>query len=340
MFERRRLGATNLAVSLLGFGGIPIMRISTAGARDVVQAALEEGIDFFDTARGYADSEQKIGKALRELGARPVLASKSPKRDKQGMLEDVAASLAALGVDSIDLYQLHCVSDREAFDQVLGPGGACEALRELRAEGRVRHVGITTHNLDIARLAIECAEFETIQILFNVIEDRALAEVIPSALKADMGVIAMKPFGGGVIDQWEIALRWVLSTGGIVAIPGVASVSEVRENAAIARTPRPLRRRELEGIAAIKASLGPRFCRRCDYCQPCPNGVPISMLLQVDAIRKRLGEPALRAPSWQDVLKKAVDCDQCGTCEPRCPFELPIRELVKQARENLIQILD
>jgi predicted aldo/keto reductase-like oxidoreductase len=340
MLEKRRLGKTGLSVSLLGFGGIPIMRIPEAEARAVVHAALEQGIDFFDTARGYGDSEQKIGGALREREVRPILASKSPKLDRAGMLQDVAASLAALGIDAIDLYQLHCVSSREALDQVMGPGGAYGALEHLRAQGLVRHIGITTHSLEIARLALDSGGFETIQILFNVIEDGALAEVVPLARQADVGIIAMKPFGGGFIEECEIALRWVLSAEGIIAIPGVASVREVRQNAGVARTPRSLTEREREVIAGIRATLGSRFCRRCDYCQPCPNAVPISLLLQVEGIRKRVGEPTMRTASWLDVLKKAAACDECGTCEPRCPFDLPIRDLVSKAREDLIRILE
>jgi hypothetical protein len=340
MLEKRRLGGTGLEVSLLGFGGIPIMRIPRDEATAVIREALAQGIDFFDTARGYGDSEKKIGEALRSAGARPILASKSPKRDKAGMLEDVGASLAALGVEAIDLYQLHCVSTREDFDQVTGHGGAYEALADARREGRVGHIGITSHNLEIARLAVECGKFETIQVLFNVIEDGALSDVLPLARDRNVGVIAMKPFGGGYIEECEIALRWVLSEPTVIAIPGVATAAQVRQNVSVARSPRPLAAADLALIAAIRANLGGRYCRRCDYCQPCPNEIPISLLLQVEGIRKRVGESAMRTDSWRGVLSKADACDQCGTCEPRCPFALPVMGLLKQARESLGRILE
>jgi predicted aldo/keto reductase-like oxidoreductase len=123
-------------------------------------------------------------------------------------------------------------------------------------------------------------------------------------------------------------------------VGGVASVREVEENVEVAGTPRPLADRELEVIAGIRVKLGSRFCRRCDYCQPCPNEVPISLLLQVEGIRKRVGEPMMRTASWQGVFKKARACDQCGTCEPRCPFDLPIRDLVREARQDLARILN
>jgi predicted aldo/keto reductase-like oxidoreductase len=340
MLEKRRLGRTGLVVSLLGFGGIPIMRVTAAEATAVIGEALKRGVDFFDSARGYADSEKKIGLALKAHAATPVLASKSPKRDRAGMREDVLASLSDLGVDAIDLYQLHGVSRREDYDRVMAAEGAYTALSELRSEGRVRHVGISTHNLEIADLAIRSGMFETVQILFNVIEDEAAEKVIPAALRHDVGVIAMKPFGGGYIEQHDLALRWVLAHPGVVAIPGVATAGEVQRNVAVAEGKRELSAEDLAAAAAIKDTLGRNFCRRCDYCQPCPHDVPISFLLQVRSISRRMGEPLMRTDSWRDILRRAVACDQCGACEERCPFALPIRELLSDARQNLSEILE
>ncbi|MFH1311883.1 MAG: aldo/keto reductase, partial [Candidatus Eisenbacteria bacterium] len=208
MLETRRLGRTGMEVSLLGFGGIPIMRVGMDEAGAAIAEALSLGVNFIDTARGYGDSEKKIGRALESLGAKAILASKSPKRDGDGMLEDFSLSLTNLGRESIDLYQVHCVNTEDDYAKVLSPGGALEALGKLKAEGKLRHIGFTTHNLAIAGKAVESGKFETIQVLYNFVEPEAGEEVIPMALDKDIGVLAMKPFGGGCIERCDLALRF------------------------------------------------------------------------------------------------------------------------------------
>jgi aryl-alcohol dehydrogenase-like predicted oxidoreductase len=167
MLEKRRLGRTGFSVSLLGFGGIPIMRVTQDEATRVIERGLERGIDFFDTARGYGDSEKKIGTALGAHDAKVILASKSPKRTREEMLEDFDQSLFNLGIDVIDLYQVHCVNKADELAGVMSAGGALEALEELRSAGRVRFIGITSHNLGILKQAIESGRFDTIQVLYS-----------------------------------------------------------------------------------------------------------------------------------------------------------------------------
>jgi predicted aldo/keto reductase-like oxidoreductase len=339
MLLKRRLGRTGLSVSLLGFGGIPIMRISQQEATRVIGEALRQGVDFFDTARGYGDSERKMGAALGAHGMEVVLASKSPERDKEGLLEDFDKSISQLAVDVIDLYQLHCVNTAEDYAKCMAEGGAYVGLADLRAAGRIRFLGITSHNLDIIRQAIESGRFDTVQVLYSFIEDEASREIIPLALENDIGVIAMKPLAGGCIERYDIALRYVLSTDGIVAIPGMATIDEVRRNVEAACDLKGLTEPELEVMDRIREDLGRRFCRRCDYCQPCPNDIPISMLLHAESIRMRIGDTTMRTDSWKDVLDKANRCDQCGQCEDRCPFGLPVRDLVRASRDVLEEVL-
>ena len=252
MLDKRGLGRTAIEVSLLGFGGIPIMRVTMAEAVEAVGEALRCGIDFFDTARTYGDSETKIGEALRVHGKDAVIASKSPKRDGEGILEDFDKSLSELGLDGIDLYQLHCVNRADHYEQALAPGGAYEALEELQSRGRLRHIGITSHNLAILGRAAESGKFDTIQVLYNFVEPDAREVVIPAALSRDVGVIAMKPLAGGCIERYDIALRYVLATPGIVAIPGMATAREVRRNVEVALDLRQLTEQELEAIAEMR----------------------------------------------------------------------------------------
>jgi predicted aldo/keto reductase-like oxidoreductase len=339
MLETRRLGRTGIQATLLGFGGIPIMRVGMEEARDAITEALASGVNFIDTARGYGDSEEKIGYALESLGARPFLASKSPSRDAEGMREDFAMSLSKLGAESIDIYQVHCVNTDEQYADVLGPGGALEALKGLKAEGTLGHIGFTTHNLALAARAVESGLFDTIQVLYNFIEPEAGDEVIPRAIEKDIGVLAMKPFAGGSIERCDLALRFALSTPGVIAIPGMATVDEVRKNVEVARRPEALGSDELDIAAAERERLGTVYCRRCDYCQPCPSGIPIAFAMHISSIRKRMGDGMMQTDFIKSVHKKVGQCTECGECEDRCPFDLPVRDLIKEARQILDEVL-
>jgi predicted aldo/keto reductase-like oxidoreductase len=340
MLERRPLGGTGVALPLVGFGGIPIMRLDMDQAVDVIGVALEAGIELIDTARGYGDSEKKIGRALRIHDREVFLASKSPRRDREGLLEDFDRSIADLGVKTIDLYQAHCVNRSEDLEKILAPGGAYEALTDLRSAGRIRFIGITSHSTELVKQAIETGKFETIQVLYSILEGDASEEVIPMALEAAIGVLVMKPFGGGCIEDYDLALRFVLSQSGVIALPGMASAEEVVRNVAAASDPRALTREELGGVERVKRELGTRYCRRCDYCQPCPNEVPISVALHIPSVRRRVGEAMMRTDVYRDLLKQVKACDECGQCEDRCPFGLPVRDLLKESRDVLTRVLE
>jgi predicted aldo/keto reductase-like oxidoreductase len=339
MLEKRRLGRTGLEVSCLGFGGIPIQRIGKSEAVRVIAEAVRLGIDFIDTAHGYGDSEEKIGAALEETGARVVLASKTPRRDPDGVAADFNDSLSRLGTGCIDLYQLHCVNKDEDYDRLMAEGGGFEVLEGLRDEGRLRFIGISSHHLDIIKRALTDDRFDTIQVLYNFLEPEAEEEVIPMAVERDVGIIAMKPFAGGVIEDYDIALRHSLRIPQTIVIPGVASVEEVRLNVEAARRAQELTDEDLTRIDEVRREAGRFYCRRCDYCQPCETGIPISFLLHMQTIRERIGDGHMRGDIFRNILKKAQDCTECGECEERCPFALPVRDLVKQARELLEGVL-
>jgi predicted aldo/keto reductase-like oxidoreductase len=340
MIGKRRLGRTGVDVALLGFGGIPIMRLTPEDAVAVTRHALEQGIELFDTARGYGDSEAKMGRALEPSRSRVFLASKSPKRSAAGLLEDFEQSADNLRVETIDLYQMHCVNTDKDYDTVMTSDGAYHALRVLKSSGRIRFLGITSHSLAILKRAILSGRFDTIQVLFSFVEDEAAREVIPMALSRNVGVIGMKPLGGGVISRYDLALRHVLSTDGVIAIPGMATCNEVDLNVEVAADLRPLGPGEIEEISSIREEIGRVFCRRCDYCQPCPNDVPVSLLLHVESIRRRIGDRMMRSDAWKETLRRASACDECGQCEERCPFALPVRDLLRESRRILAEVLD
>ncbi|HHV35890.1 MAG TPA: aldo/keto reductase [Syntrophomonadaceae bacterium] len=331
----RRLGKTELQVSVIGFGGIPIQRIDVSSVEKVVNHAVELGINFFDTARNYFDSEEKLGVALKKHRDQVIIATKSMARDKKGMAEDIEKSLMTMGVDYIDLYQLHNVKDKDALEQVLAADGALTALKEAKEKGKIKHIGVTGHIKDILLEIMQTGEVETVQFPFNPVEVSGAGKLFELAEKMDTGVIAMKPMAGGALTNAKLTLGFILENPVTVAIPGMDSVEQVEENAAIGNTLRPLAELEREELARLVAKLGTRFCRRCEYCLPCQQGIDIPSVFLFDGYYTRYDLKDWAKERYQAMDVKPDDCLECGECEERCPYNLPIREMLKEAVERL-----
>jgi hypothetical protein len=324
----RRLGKTGLDVTVVGFGGIPIQIVPEEVAVAAVRRAYELGVRFYDTARGYTNSEERIGKAL--AGRDYVIATKSGNREAEGIYRDVGRSLASLGRKQIDLYQFHGVNDDDELDKVLSPGGALEGLRRARDEGKIAHIGITGHRRETLIRAVEtCDELATVQVPFNLVEDEILETLIPRCHDRNVGIIAMKPCGGGNFTNAPLAVKWCISQPISVAIPGMANAQEVEEDVAMAANP-ALTAEDRVAIERMKQELDSRTCRRCRYCEPCPQGVQIGSLLHGRSVVRRMG--AARWKEWGalEMIASADLCTECGTCLERCPYNLPIPELVRE----------
>lgn len=333
--EKRRLGRTGLEVTVISFGALPIQRTSLDDAGPVLQAALNAGINFIDTARGYSDSEEKIGRHIAARRCEYYLATKSRARDKAGMANDIATSLNKMKTDAIDLYQIHNIKTRQELDAVMAPGGALEALEEAKAQGRIGHIGVTGHNIDLLVEAIKSDRFSTVQVPFNHIERHALQELVPLAQQMDIGIIVMKPLGGGQMQNAELALRFVLNHGISVAIPGMDEVRHIEENLRAARPIRPLTVQEQAELAQEAETLGPNFCRRCGYCMPCTVGIdiPTSFILHLQYVRYDM--KTVIPERYAGLKVKASECIECGICEQRCPYDLPIRDKLKAVARDL-----
>jgi predicted aldo/keto reductase-like oxidoreductase len=331
----RRLGRTDLQVSIVGFGGIPIQRIDASSAEKIVNHAIELGINFFDTARGYTDSEEKLGAALKKHRDQVIIATKSMARDKKGMAEDIERSLRTLDVDYIDLYQLHNVKDQGALEQVMGADGALAALKEAKEKGKIKHIGVTGHIKDTLLEILQTGEMETVQFPFNPVETDGAQELFELAEKMDIGVIAMKPMAGGALTSAKLTLRFILEHPVSVAIPGMDSLEQVEENAAVGNDPRPLSDTEKEELARIVAKLGTSFCRRCEYCLPCQQGIDIPSVFLFDGYYTRYDLKDWAKQRYQAMDVKPDSCLECGECEDRCPYNLPIRKMLKEAGERL-----
>ena len=333
--EYNTLGNTGLKAAAISFGGIPIQRSDEANTRAVVDRLERYGINYIDTARGYTVSEEYLGRALEGRRDRFILATKSMARDYDSMKRDVETSLTNLRTGYIDLYQLHNLGVKD-FAQAFGPGGAWEALDEARRDGKVGHIGVTAHNLDaLRRLVEEYGEFiETVMFPYNIVEIHG-HDVLALAREKGLGTIAMKPLAGGNLEDWQLALRFVMASGVCdIAIPGMGSAEEVDRNAAAAEELSPLTEEELARCEAIRKELGSHFCRRCGYCAPCPSGIDIpGCFLMANYLRKYDLSEWARA-RYKAMPFHAGSCVMCGACERRCPYNLPIRDMLEQVARD------
>ncbi len=323
------LGKTGLKVSELGFGGIPITRLSLDEAVAVVRHCFERGIRFFDTANAYADSESKIGQALEAVRSQVVLATKTLARDAEKAAAHVEKSLANLRTSTIDLYQLHQVANDETLEKALSPGGAYEALDRARGEGKIRFIGFSSHNMPTAIKVCRTGLFATVQFPFNFVETEHAEELFAVAREMGMGIIAMKPLGGGMLERADLCFRFLQQYPHVLPDPGMEAKEEVDEIVGLYESPRPPTEAEWEEIRRIRSELGSRFCHRCEYCMPCDKGVNIPGALVFRSMSKRFPPPVAILFSRANV-ESVEKCEECGECEEKCPYHLPIPDLLKE----------
>jgi predicted aldo/keto reductase-like oxidoreductase len=335
--KEKILGRTGLKIKTLGFGGIPIQRITEEESIEVVRRCYELGMNYFDTARAYSVSEERIGKALEDVREEVILATKSGKRTAEEVEKELETSLKNLRTDYIDVYQLHNVTYQEQWDQVRAPGGAMEAMNKAKEEGKIRHISVTSHSPDLSIDLVKSGLFETLLIPYNYLTPAPAKELLPLCQKLNVGTIIMKPFGGGAFSNANTALKYVYNNPDTdLVIPGVLSIAEVEENWAVWQGDLNLTTEETELIERDKAELGNQFCRGCNYCQPCPQDIPISYILRAEKqMLRRMGWSDSRVEGLKKAFEKAETCIECGSCESRCPYELPIIRLLPEAMASL-----
>jgi len=324
-----KLGNTDIHASVISFGGIPIQRIEQQQSVEVLNACREHGINLIDTARGYTDSEEKIGAYFKQYGRQGwYVATKSPARDYHGMLKDIKLSLAKMNCTYIDLYQLHNVATSEDMERVMLEDGAVAALEEAQRQGLVRYIGITGHKPEILEPGVASGRFVTVQVPYNALEQQTLP-LLQQAKQRGMGTIAMKPLAGGALTAVAPALDHIVNADAVdITIPGMDSVEQVQENCNILQ--REIRTEERQELEELISGLGHNFCRRCEYCQPCPSGLNIPAMFLFEGYYSRYNLKDWALERYATLPVKASDCTQCGVCEGRCPYDLPIREMLRQ----------
>lgn len=328
------LGKTGLRVSRMGFGGIPIQKVDASVTHALMERLAQRGVNYIDTARGYTVSEQFLGEAL-EGGLREkfVVATKSMSRTKEAMARDIDISLKNLRTDYIDLYQIHNPSLAE-LEQVLAPGGALEALMEAKAAGKIRHLGLTAHMAAVFERALELDWVETVMFPYNIVETQG-EELMAKCREKNVGFICMKPMAGGALEDAHLALRFIRQNENVsVVIPGMYDIREIDENLSAMEDISALTSDELAKIETIRRELGTQFCRRCNYCQPCTAGISISGIFVLEGYLQRYGLGDWAQKRYDALKKKAGDCVGCGACEKRCPYQLPIRQMLARCKQE------
>ena len=333
----RLLGRTGLKVSCIGFGALPLPALNQDDANEVLNEAINRGINFIDTARGYRESEQLIGNAIHHRRNEYYLATKTRAREETGIKRELETSLKMLKTDYIDLYQIHYVNTYEELKYVLSKKGALDTIKKYQSEGTIKHIGITGHDASVLLKAAQTGMFDTIQGAFSFLEnEEKILKLIEYCNNNNIGFIVQKPLAGGAIRPASAGLKWILQHPVSTVIPGMISTAQVIENTGIADTDYTLSSDEYEKLKSIKDSLDKYFCRRCYYCHPvCPENIRIGVILEFYGKAQFPENLEVYRRFYRSLEVKADACTECGLCESECPYGLPIVELLKSAHKLL-----
>ena len=331
-----RLGSTGIVVNKNGFGALPMQRVSMEEAVQLVRRAFEGGITFFDTARYYTDSEEKLGEALEGIRDKVYIATKTGASTGEALKKELETSLKNLRTDHIDIYQFH----NPAVCPKPGDGsGLYEAVEEAKAQGMVRHIGITNHRLAVAHEAIDSGLYETLQFPFCYLADEKDVELVEKCKKADMGFIAMKALSGGLITNSRAAYAFEAQFDNVLPIWGVQRQTELEEFLSYIKNP-PAMTDEIKAlIEADKKELAGDFCRGCGYCMPCPVGIEINNCARMSLLLRRSPSAAQLTPEAQEKMMKIKECLHCGRCKSKCPYGLDTPALLEKNLKDYEEIL-
>ena len=325
-----RLGRTNIIVSKNGFGALPIQRVSSDEAVRILRKAYDGGINYFDTARFYTDSEEKLGLALADVRENIIISTKTMQTNVEGFWRELEESLTLLKTDYIDIYQFH----NPAFCPKPGDGtGLYEAMLEAKAMGKIRHIGITNHRLAVAEEVVRSGLYDTLQFPFSYLASEKEEALVRLCEEMDVGFICMKALAGGLITRSDAAYAY-LADYPVAPIWGVQRESELDEFLAYNINPPTM----TEEIAALiekdKRELMGEFCRGCGYCMPCPVGIQINNCARMSLMIRRAPVAAQLSESSQAMMKKIEDCIGCGKCRSKCPYGLDTPNLLKRNYED------
>lgn len=330
------LGNTGITVSQNAFGALPIQRVGMEKATAILRRAYEGGIRFFDTARAYSDSEEKIGAAFDGMRDKIYIASKTMAHTPEEFEQQLETSLTNLRTDYIDLYQFHCVN------QCYRPGdgtGMYECMQKAKEQGKIRHIGVTAHKIAIAMECVESGLYETMQFPFSYLSSEKEIQLVEACKKANMGFIAMKGLAGGLIRNSKAAMAFMTQFDNVLPIWGIQKMEELEEWLAF-MDETPSYTEEISSyIEQEKKELAGDFCRGCGYCMPCPAGIQINSCARMSLMLRRAPSEAWLTKEMQAEMAKIEGCLGCGQCMSKCPYELNTPELLRKNLEDYKKVL-
>lgn len=330
------LGMTGITVPQNGFGALPIQRVSMEEAVKILRRAYEGGIRFFDTARAYSNSEEKLGAAFEGMREKIFISSKTMAKTPEEFWKQLDTTLTNLKTDYLDIYQFHCA------DHCFAPGdgtGMYECMLEAKKQGKIRHIGITAHKIGIAMECVESGLYETMQFPFSYLTSEKELELVKKCKEKNVGFIAMKGLAGGLINRSEAAMAFMTQFDNVLPIWGVQREKELEEWLSYMEET-PVMNEELQAfIDKERQELVGEFCRGCGYCMPCPKGIVINTCARMSLMLRRAPSANWLTPAMQAEMKKIEDCLECGKCKSKCPYELNTPELLKKNYEDYKKVL-
>ena len=331
------LGRTEIKVCKNGFGALPIQRISFDSAKEILLHAYNNGINFFDTARFYTDSEEKIGYALSDVRDKIYIATKTAAQNADDFWKDLNTSLNNMKTDYIDIYQFH----NPSFCPKPNDGtGLYEAMLEAKAQGKIRFIGLTNHRLAVAQEAIDSGLYDTIQFPFCYLATDKDIATVENCKKNNLGFIAMKGLSGGLITNSAAAYAFMAQYDNVLPIWGVQRMSELNEFLSYNTNPPSVTGEIKELIDNDRKMLAGEFCRGCGYCMPCPVGIEINNCARMSLLLRRSPSELQLTPAVQAKMKKIENCLHCNQCKSKCPYGLDTPKLLEENYKDYVEILN
>ena len=335
--EYIKFGKTDLKVSRVGFGALPIQRTRLSEAIRILLRGLENGINFYDTARAYTDSEKKLGIAFKGKRHKVVIATKVHCKTKQEIFNLLEESLKNLKTDYVDILQLH---NPEKIPDPSDSNSACAGLIEAKKKGMTGFIGISAHRFGNAKKAITSGLYDTVQYPLSVLSSKKEIELIRLAKKNNVGFIAMKPLCGGLLKNIEIAFAFLWQYNCVVPIWGIQRMKELKQIIKLAEKPPVLEKDVKKEIEKEKKALGTIFCRGCGYCLPCPAEIPIPMAARMKFLLRRAPYKKFLEPAWQEKMLRIQNCKKCGFCISKCPYNLNTPEILEKMLADYIDFAE
>ena len=330
------LGTTGITTPQNAFGALPIQRDDLETAAAILRRAYEGGMTYFDTARAYSDSEEKIGYALSDVRDKITIATKTMASNTEEMKQQLDTSLKNMKTDHIDVYQFHCAG------RLIAPGdgsGMYELMEDFKRQGMIRHIGITAHKIGVAEEIVDSGLYETLQFPFSYLSGEREIALVTKCKEANMGFIAMKALAGGLINDSRLAYAAIAEYDNVVPIWGIQRMSELEEWLSFMDDAPVMDDEIRQAIAKDKEALDGEFCRGCGYCMPCPMGISINTCARISLLLRRAPSKNWLSEHWQQEMAKINTCIECGACKSKCPYELDTPNLLKRNLEDYENVL-